>query len=245
MQHKEPTVSELKQGYCQREGTLVCLACGQTFEEGAVYPVEGKLLQASRAIQQHLQSEHGGARRLIFDEGRYNSLTENQKRLLELLSEGKSDKEVALETGVSPATVRRQRFSFREKAKQARLYLAQYESVFAKTAGLGGEIIPIHDNAHYVDERYVVTQEEKEKILASVFHSLSPLRLKNFPKKDKKKVVILAELAALFVKGQEYAEKEVNALLGEVYPDYATLRRYLVDYGFLKRTRGGEKYWLA
>jgi hypothetical protein len=42
-----------------------------------------------------------------------------------------------------------------------------------------------------------------------------------------------------------YTEKQINALLTEVHPDYATLRRSLVEYGFMRRERGGGDYWLT
>jgi hypothetical protein len=38
----------------------------------------------------------------------------------------------------------------------------------------------------------------------------------------------------------------VNAILKSVYePDFVSLRRDLVDFGYLRRERGGGKYWLA
>jgi hypothetical protein len=38
-----------------------------------------------------------------------------------------------------------------------------------------------------------------------------------------------------------YPERQVNAILQEVDPDYATLRRYLVDAGLMQRDQG--VYW--
>ena len=45
----------------------------------------------------------------------------------------------------------------------------------------------------------------------------------------------------MFEPGQAYAEKEVNEIIGRVHPDYAALRRYLVENGFL--TREDNVYW--
>ena len=64
---------------------------------------------------------------LLNTESRYNTLTQNQKTLLSRLAQGWSDQEIAKEAGVSVSTVRHQKFVFREKAKQARVYLALYE----------------------------------------------------------------------------------------------------------------------
>lgn len=43
-------------------------------------------------------------------------------------------------------------------------------------------------------------------------------------------------------KGSVFTEKEVNAFLAEIYDDYAILRRYLVDYGYLSRDQYGLEY---
>ena len=50
-----------------------------------------------------------------------------------------------------------------------------------------------------------------------------------------KRLVVLNHLAGLFEPGRRYPEREVNELLGRYHPDYALLRRYLVDDGFLDR----------
>jgi hypothetical protein len=50
-----------------------------------------------------------------------------------------------------------------------------------------------------------------------------------------KRLVVLDHLAGLFEPGRRYPEREVNELLGRYHPDYAMLRRYLVDDGFLDR----------
>jgi hypothetical protein len=56
-----------------------------------------------------------------------------------------------------------------------------------------------------------------------------------------KRLVVLDYLASRFEPGRVYPEREVNFVLGTVHPDYAALRRYLVDEGFLERREGF--YW--
>jgi predicted transcriptional regulator len=66
------------------------------------------------------------------------------------------------------------------------------------------------------------------------------------PTKQKRMLVILRWLATLFKPDQLYSEAEINEVLKNVYAeDYVSLRRDLVDMGFLRRERGGGKYWLA
>lgn len=63
-------------------------------------------------------------------------------------------------------------------------------------------------------------------------------RLKQMPAQRKKRVVVLQHLLERFSPGRDYPEREVNDLLRPAHPDVATLRRELVDYGFMTRTNG-------
>ena len=60
-------------------------------------------------------------------------------------------------------------------------------------------------------------------------------RLLAIPAARGKRLVVLDHLAGLFEPGRRYREPEVNELLKGYHPDYAMLRRYLVDDGFLDR----------
>ncbi|ALS38795.1 hypothetical protein ABID30_001498 [Enterococcus rotai] len=66
--------------------------------------------------------------------------------------------------------------------------------------------------------------------------------LKVIPKKNKFKVEIFNIIIAKFEEDVIYTEKEVNLILKGFYHDYAILRRYLVDYGFLSRDSYGTEY---
>jgi hypothetical protein len=68
-------------------------------------------------------------------------------------------------------------------------------------------------------------------------------RLVQIPAVHSKRMVVLDWLANMFEPGQAYAETEVNERLSAVHPDYAALRRYLVDDEFLHRRDGF--YWRA
>jgi hypothetical protein len=66
-------------------------------------------------------------------------------------------------------------------------------------------------------------------------------RLISIPAQHKKRLVILRWLAEDFQPGRRYAEPEVNRILSRHHPDFATLRRYLVDEELMQRSRG--IYW--
>lgn len=70
-------------------------------------------------------------------------------------------------------------------------------------------------------------------------------RLKTWPAKKEMKIEALKHIATKFEIGRSYTEKEVNAIieLWHTFNDYFLIRRDLVDYHFLSRTRNGSAYW--
>jgi hypothetical protein len=68
-------------------------------------------------------------------------------------------------------------------------------------------------------------------------------RLVRVPVQRTKRLVVLDKLAREFEPGVRYPELEVNQKLTAYHPDYAALRRYLVEEDFLARENG--MYWRA
>lgn len=66
-------------------------------------------------------------------------------------------------------------------------------------------------------------------------------RLVSIPAPGRKRRIVLEYLAAGFEPGVRYPEEQVNAVLRAWHPDYAALRRYLVEDGLLAREAG--EYW--
>jgi len=78
----------------------------------------------------------------------------------------------------------------------------------------------------------------EQKILKSFIRDS---RIHAIPVGYKKKLVILKWLADKFEMGIKYPEKQLNAIINTYHEDHATLRRYMVDFGFMKREEG--IYW--
>lgn len=76
---------------------------------------------------------------------------------------------------------------------------------------------------------------EEDAVLRAFFDGP---RLRQIPASRKKRVVVLRHLLQLFQPGRDYPEREVNDLLRTAHDDVASLRRELVDYGFMTRDRG-------
>ncbi len=246
MEFDDLSIEEIKEGfrYNQKEDSYICIQCGKEFIAGEIYPMNNRFFDNRLAIKQHVLSEHGTRfNQLIGADSKYVTFTENQKNILSCIKAGLSDSDIGKKLGVASSTIRHQKFMFREKAKQAKMFLAIYELALMEDKSQDS-LIPIHDTAKMVDDRYITTSGEEEKILKTHFLSVSPLKLGVFPAKEKKKVVILKKIAELFQKGREYEEVELNLMLKDIHEDFPTLRRYLIEYGFMDRTNDCKKYWL-
>jgi hypothetical protein len=80
--------------------------------------------------------------------------------------------------------------------------------------------------------------EEERDVLRRFF---SGTRLIEVPTNRSKRHLVLERLAQEFEPGLRYEESTVSFRLQLFHPDYAALRRYLVDEGFLTRADG--VYW--
>jgi hypothetical protein len=63
-------------------------------------------------------------------------------------------------------------------------------------------------------------------------------RLETIPAGRERRQALLLHVASVFQPGRDYDENEINGILQRVHSDHATLRRYLVDAGLLRRERG-------
>jgi len=63
-------------------------------------------------------------------------------------------------------------------------------------------------------------------------------RLETIPAGRDRRQAVFVHVVGSFAPGRDYSEDEVNRILQSVHSDHATLRRYLVDAGLLRRERG-------
>ncbi|HEY2443287.1 MAG TPA: DUF2087 domain-containing protein [Streptosporangiaceae bacterium] len=66
-------------------------------------------------------------------------------------------------------------------------------------------------------------------------------RIITMPAKRARRLLLLDCIAQEFEPGRQYPEAEVDKILKTAHDDHASLRRYLVDEGFLSRKAG--LYW--
>ena len=93
-------------------------------------------------------------------------------------------------------------------------------------------------------ERYMITEEEREKVLSTYFKEDIDGKLDVFPSKEKRKWIVLQHIIKRFEPNIIYSEKEINDSLKVIYSDFAAIRRYLIDFGFMNRSKDCKKYWV-
>ncbi|MBX3144471.1 MAG: metalloregulator ArsR/SmtB family transcription factor [Trueperaceae bacterium] len=70
-------------------------------------------------------------------------------------------------------------------------------------------------------------------------------RITAFPVQQKKYLVLLRHVVGALEPGVRYTERALNEILKRFNDDTATLRRTLVEFGFMEREGGGGEYWLS
>jgi len=239
------SLDELKRGYLERDKKYICLLCNKEIEKGIVYSKSGIFYEAERYMILHIEKTHGSVFEFILEmDKKLTGISEHQKSILRLFYQGKNDEEIRKEINVgSKSTIRNHRFILKEKERQSRLFLALMELLKQKDINAPA-IVDIHKTATMVDERYNSTVDESESILKKYFPDGREEKLSRFPKKQKHKIIILRNILSRFSVKDIYTEKEINKILKTAYGDYVTLRRYLIEYGFLDRKPDGSQYWV-
>lgn len=242
----DSSVEDMSKGYIYDETSerYICLICGEEFTRGLIFNDGGVLMEAAMAAKIHIVKVHGGVFEYLLSlDKKYTGLTEVQSKILEYFYKGYSDKDIVkLEGDGSESTIRNHRFKLREKEKQAKTFLALMDLLSKNESNdKGKKLVEIHRRATMVDERYAVTEIEKENILKIYIVND---RIIKIPRAEKKKIVILQYLLQKFQQNKRYSEKEVNEIIKSMHEDYAALRRYLIQYGFMDREDNGSAYWI-
>ena len=238
------SLDELSRGFSRdaESGAFRCLRCDAAFEEGRVYPSDGGFSTAERAAREHAASAHGDLFLDLLGMGKEaTGIPDAMADVLRQLRAGRSDKEIAAALGgKSPSTVRNQRLALRRREAEAKVFLALM-ALLERGGKTVGQFVAYPSAMPMRDDRAVVTAEEAAAIEKKYLREDGSLT--RIPRKEKEKLVILMRLADRFAAGRVYAQKEVDAILAVADPDYAALRRYLVDYRFLEREPDGSAYW--
>lgn len=232
---------ELKNGYMEQEHHYFCLLCGEQVEKGIIYPEDGVLYDAARYMRVHIEKTHGSVfEHLSMLDKRLTGLSDHQNSLLRLFYQGKNDNEVQKEMGIgSSSTIRNHRFALKEKERQAKVFLVMME-LLKESDRQAPKPEKTADN-----QSASVTPKEYEEITSKCFPEGTAGPLLKFPRKQKHKLVVLREIVKHFDENEVYTEQQINEILQGIYEDHVTLRRYLIDFGFMDRKPDGSQYWVT
>lgn len=229
-------------GYKMAHEQLHCLYCDVALSVHEVFSIDGRFFDATYKMQQHINEVHGGNFEMLLQRPKKDiGLSDIQVEMLRYFYEGLSDEEIVekSDTISSVSTVRQHRFKMRERERQAHYYLALMELL--KTP----HPYSVHKGAKQVDERYAITDNERQKVLSNYFKEGLDGAIETIPSKEKRKIVILQHIITRFEAEKSYTEAQVNTILKGVHEDYVSLRRYLIEYGFMTRSDDGSRYELT
>ncbi len=82
----------------------------------------------------------------------------------------------------------------------------------------------------------------EERVLKTFIDSEG--RILAFPKQEKKFAVLLSHVFKSFAENRVYTGQEVEANLQRYHDDTATLRRALIEYRWMERSKDGTQYWI-
>lgn len=242
-------LEEIEKGYFYdyTKKHFKCLICGNIFEKGRIYKLDEKFYDAEKCCEKHIEEVHGDMFDFLIERNKkITGLSDNMRDFVKLTYQGLSDKEIGASMGLSLSTVRSYRFKLKEKELQAKSLLAILDLMKNNSKEDeemdSSKLVNVHLSATTLDERYNISEQERNDIRKNYFDENGALKV--FPSKEKKKLAILSEIITNFSRDKKYTEKEVNRVLMRIFDDYATLRRYLIEYGFLDRTKDCSHYWL-
>ncbi|MFB9770476.1 DUF2087 domain-containing protein [Lactiplantibacillus modestisalitolerans] len=246
------TLADLERGWHRNDSQLTCNYC----------QVSWPCSTEAAVMHEHLQVVHGGnLSQLIHLDDRANTLTTKQQNLLMAFATGMKDQALAQQFQVAAATIRHQKFTFREKAKRAKLFLAIYQSVTqqATTRPAPTTAAPAPTTTQKtqisaqpsapaeisVNQPAASTPPTDETQAAQILQnyldfSAEPVRLTKWPTEARVLTVLLHRLVVELPANQVLTAQTLRQRLSQLYFDPMTLQRALLTSGLLVRVGSNQ-----
>ncbi|MCM0648929.1 DUF2087 domain-containing protein [Clostridium swellfunianum] len=164
---RNATIEDFKRGYVwdSKKAEFNCLICREYIGEN------------DDSAKRHSTYHGTPIQRMLMLDKKYTGLTEIQKEFLEMVSNKYNDKEIAMKLACAESTVRNMRFALRERARQARAFLAVMELAEDKMTNIANPKL-----------RVFPVKEEKRKALLPRFADLfEPAR--DYTEAEVKKII--------------------------------------------------------
>lgn len=170
----------------------------------------------------------------------FKSLSDlSRLRIMQSLTQGEMYAELLAERlGLTPSTV-----SFHmKKLEEAGLVVSRKEQYYT-VYSLQRELLEkslfgiVASEPEEIDEQQAREEKYRKKVIDAFFEYG---KLKAIPVQRKKKLICYEVIAAQFVPGKVYNEKDLNDIITRYHEDYCTIRRDMISEGILKRD--GSRY---
>jgi len=121
-----------------------------------------------------------------------------------------------------------------EVKKPSVVYTLRLDQLYALAGRVAAKAPPppVADDATEFDRKVLLDFLQPDGIFSEI------------PQQTKKFLAVLRHVVRVFTPDQHYTEKEVKVALAKFYSDVACLRRGLIDFNLLERTRDGREYWM-
>lgn len=95
------------------------------------------------------------------------------------------------------------------------------------------------------NHRYKLREKEKQaRLFLAMMELLSSNINKKITKLDNEQLCDAHKTATTIDDRYNITEKDINKILKRVYEDYVTIRRALIEYGFIERSNDCSTYWV-
>lgn len=99
--------------------------------------------------------------------------------------------------------------------------------------------LSLKDLINVVEPEKNLQTEREEQYRQSVINGFFQYgKLKSIPVQQKKRKIILEEIAKVFKSEHDYTEKEVNLIIADFHDDFCTIRREMIAFKILQRENG-------
>lgn len=183
----DSSIEDICKGYIYDETSekYICLICGEAFTRGLIFKEDEVLMEAEMAAKIHISRVHGSVfQYLLTLDKKYTGLSDVQSKILDYFYKGYSDKDIIKVEGEgSESTIRNHRFKLKEKEKQAKVFLSLMALLSKERINDNDnkKLVEIHRRATMVDERFAITEKEKENIIK---HHIVNGKMINMPRED-------------------------------------------------------------
>jgi len=96
--------------------------------------------------------------------------------------------------------------------------------------------LSLNDLIHIEDPNKEIQEEREEQYKKNVINAFFEYgKLKSIPVQQKKRKIVLEEIAKQFEPDRTYTEREVNIIIADFHDDFCTIRREMVAFNIFER----------